>query len=150
MKALIIEDDRNKLQAVGGYIREYFDWVELDEAYSHHSGLKQLGLKEFDLVFLDMSLPTYDISEGETGFRFRQFAGREILAHLARREQKVSVWVVTQFPVFGEGSGRRSLAELDAELRRDFDSNYRGHVSYSASSEAWKSEIARAIQMARR
>lgn len=141
MKLLIIEDDKNKLAQVRSYVKREFPGSVLEEACSYREGLKRLLGSPYHLVILDMSLPTFDVTAVEPGYRFRQFAGQEILAAMKDASVVCPVVVLTQFPSFGEGDGRRSLQELDAELRRDFPPNYLGYISYSHSEAEWKSRL---------
>jgi len=93
--------------------------VQVVCARSFNSGLKSLavGAKRFDLVLLDMTMPTYDVTPSEpTGGSIEHFAGRDLLAQMKLRQIDISVAVITMFVSFGEGSKKMSLANLSQEL----------------------------------
>jgi len=139
MKILIIEDDLNKLRqlesAIGAEAEKPHD-VSTRGAYQ--SGLKAALSVDFDLILLDMALPTYDISPTEPGGRFRAYAGREILSELQRRGKRAKVIVVTQFESFGEGKDAMTLEQLRSQLQREYSHNYVDTIFYSASESGWR------------
>jgi len=48
-----------------------------------------------DLVLLDMSMPTFDMTDKDKGGRHRGFGGRDILEDIARRGASTKVVIVT-------------------------------------------------------
>lgn len=64
MKLLIIEDDLNKLNNLENFINSYFNekliTIDLIVKNSYQSGLESILTNDFDLLFLDMSLPSFD------------------------------------------------------------------------------------------
>ena len=95
----------------------------------------------FDFVLLDMSLPTFDIRQGEDGFQVDAFAGRELLTEMDRKGVKVDTAVITMFETFGEGGDLMTLEELDKELVQKFPSVYRGAIYYNSSEINWKESL---------
>ncbi|WP_342750943.1 response regulator [Termitidicoccus mucosus] len=141
MKVLIVEDDRNKLANISGFLRQNIPELILSESYSYQSGLKNIRKEQFDFLILDMSLPNYDINAEESGFKFRHFAGSELLDEMNRYGYIVPTFIVTQFDTFGEGTSQKTLAEIDNELIIKFPNQYFGIIFYSASEEAWKAKL---------
>jgi CheY-like chemotaxis protein len=143
MKVLVIEDDENKRNQILRFINERFPLATLTAAESFQSGLKLIITEQFDLVLLDMTLPTFDPGIDEDGGRPRAYAGREILRQMDRRRIETPVVVVTQFDRFGEGADALTLQELDARLRQAHPRTYHGAIYYSSSIEGWNEELAR-------
>lgn len=141
MKILIIEDDKNKLDQILQVLSANLKGSEIHSKFSYHSGKKAILTASWDVIILDMSLPTYDISTVETGFHFRAFAGRDILGEMKRKKQLVKTIVLTQFETFGSGSERTTLAALTQELKRDYEGIFAGTIYYNASETNWKSEL---------
>ena len=102
MRILLIDDDENKTREVASFIMQSYRADELIIKRSYQSGLKELLLRRPDVVLLDMTMPTYDISAREPGGRERRYAGREILRQLERRDISVPVVVITQYEQFEE------------------------------------------------
>jgi CheY-like chemotaxis protein len=147
MKILIVEDDPNKLQHLEDLISSRKPDAEIISRRSYQSGLKEVLGTVLDLVVLDMTMPTYDVSSFEKGGRTRVYGGREILREIARRRLPTKVIVVTQFESFGEGAQRKTLDELCVELQRDFDVNYIGTVFYHPAQTEWRDNLAKLCSM---
>lgn len=146
MNILIVEDDQNKLVQLRSLITRLKPGASIECRSSYRSGLACLkdGVK-FDLVLLDMSMPTYDRSPTESGGRPRPFAGKEILRKLERYGVKVPVVVVTQFSQFGEPPNSISLETLKKQLSSEGYSNYKKTVFYSAGGTTWEQELQQII-----
>lgn len=145
MRILIIEDDPNKSKQLREHIMTTIGDSAVEERRSYQSGLKSAASGIYDVVILDMSLPTYDISPRERGGRTRPFAGREILSELARRDVHCHVIIVTQFESFGEGSERMTLRQLNDQLRNEFQDRYIQTVYYQAAESGWRMELTSAF-----
>jgi CheY-like chemotaxis protein len=137
---LIVEDDENKRQYLADFVRDQIAGVAIDEARSYHSGLRRAVERSYDLVLLDMSMPTFDIAPGEDGGRPQSLAGREILRQMDRRGLRLPVIVVTQLVRFGADE-TITASELDSQLRQAHPDTYRGMVYYDATLAGWKSEL---------
>lgn len=146
MKLLLVEDDRNKLEQIRELVTSRFPLLKLDDRFSYHHGAKSALTGEYDLILLDMSMPSFNASPSRSAGSPLHFAGREILRQMKRRNIKTKVVVVTQFDIFGEGKDRMSLEELTDELRRDYPDLFLGTVYYNPKQEQWKGELTRYIE----
>ena len=138
MKILIVEDDEDKRRQVIDWLRELTPGAVLEEARSLRSGLNAILQGGQDLVILDMTMPTFDITAEEDGGRPQAYAGRELLRHMKRRGIRTPAIVLTQFDRFGEGPNLLTLEQLDQALRAEHFGHYLGAVSYSVTDEVWK------------
>lgn len=141
MHVLVVDDDANKLEQLTSFLHTLFPGARIAQRRSYQSGLKYAILERPDLLVLDMSMPTYDLSAGEHGGRARAYAGREILQEIVRKRVPARAVVVTQFESFYHDQQRITLKELDAQMRLQFDSTYLGSVYYSASQAKWRDDI---------
>lgn len=144
MNILFIEDDEDKAKRVIDFVRSDVSDVQIVCARSFNSGLKALavGAKRFDLVLLDMTMPTYDVTPSEpTGGSIEHFAGRDLLAQMKLRQIDIPVAVITMFVSFGEGSKKMSLANLSQELHSKYGNQFLGHVYYNATEEGWRDSL---------
>lgn len=141
MKLLIIEDDEIKRNELMKYISSSIPSATIETAKSYQSGLKAIIAKQYKIIILDMTMPTFDIGLEEPGGRPQAYAGREILRQMDRRDIKIPVIVVTQFDRFGEGKDKLTLEELDGQLKMAHPMNYKGSVYYNTTSDSWKSEL---------
>lgn len=143
---LLVEDDENKRSQVLGLMATRFPELSVTTAGSLMSGVRAAKAATPDLVLLDMTLPNYDLSDGETGGGMHAFGGVEFLKQVRRLRLRTKVIVVTQFETFGQPPNVKDLPELDAEMRAAFDPIYRGAVYYHASLEDWSDSLATLIE----
>jgi CheY-like chemotaxis protein len=141
MNILIVEDDPLKSTQISDFLTGTYPQAVVRETRSFQSGLKELVQTSWDIVLLDMTLPTYDQEVGEDGGRIRTFGGIDIFDEISRRNLSIKVIVVTQFPSFGEGPERKTLKELANELKNDYPGLYVGTVYYHPSQSDWKAKL---------
>ncbi len=145
MKLLIIEDDENKRSQLLSFLGQEFPDTVVETAASLHSGVARLTSERYDLVLLDMTMPTFDTTAEEDGGRPQVYGGRSILRQMDRRELKTPVIVVTQFDLFGDSDYALTLTELDDELSEAHPNTYCGSVYYNATMESWKGQLRKKI-----
>lgn len=151
MKALIIEDDEDKLADLLYVLHSNFDSLSVDVARSFGSGLRKAvqSCSETAFILLDMSMPTFEVSRDEpTGGAPESFAGRELLAQMKLRGINVPVIVVTMFDVFGERPETISIGELTEQLKGQYSPPFSGLVYYNSREEGWRGELVKAIKTA--
>lgn len=141
MKILIIEDDLNKRQQLKALAESGVVTADVREESSYRGGVKALVDWKPDIVLLDMTLPTYDVTTTDSGGRTRIFGGRDVLTEMKRRSIVSKVVLVTQFENFGEADKRVTLPELSRELSLAFPGLFVDAVYYHASRADWKSQI---------
>lgn len=137
MKILIVEDDEDKRDELIHFLKER-SFLNFSESRSFQSTLKKIKEEDFDLILLDMSIPTYDISPTEAGGRSQAFGGEMILYELLRRKINTKVIVVTQFDIFGKDDEEITIRDLDEKLEKKFKKTYLGIIQYSISYTSWK------------
>src|SRR5690606_22360691 len=99
---LLIEDDKKKSDDIISHINNKFTNSEILLKESYHSGIKILIREPFDLLLLDMSMPTWDRSPSEAGGEYEKFGGIKILKELARKKKLLPTILITMFDNFGE------------------------------------------------
>jgi CheY-like chemotaxis protein len=148
---LIIEDDEDKLKILEEFISAEFPSANVQDAKSFSSGLRSLisSRDNLDVVLLDMSMPTYDISQLEpSGGAPEGFAGRELLAQMRLRSINIPTIIVTMFDSFGEVQKRVSLEQLIKELKNNYSPPFIGFVYYNSVQEGWRSALRQLINEA--
>ena len=148
MNILIIEDDEDKSKKLEEFIFIEFPSAYIQFAKSFSSGLRAVvtGKDSLDIVLLDMSMPTYDISENEpSGGEPENYAGKELLAQMSLRSINLPTIVVTMFDSFGDASALMSLEQLVADLKARYSPPFKGCVYYDSTQEGWKSALKQLI-----
>lgn len=139
MDILVIEDNQLKRGKLCDFISSTFS-VNLFEAASYNSGLKALLARSFDLIILDMSMPTFDRTSATNGGRFRDLAGKEIAIRLKKQGQLVPFIVVTGYSDFSVNAGNLSILEID-EILKTLGNDYKGCVFFDAVESVWKEQL---------
>ncbi len=134
MKVLIVEDDPYKLSHIQKFLTETVELGECVTARSVQSARKQLLSHKFELVILDMSLPTYDIESTESGGRPQNFGGRELLRYIRRKKLDTNCIIVTQYEEFIDD-------DLDLSMKGEFYPVYRGMVHFDVNRN-WEKKLA--------
>lgn len=137
MNILLVEDDEDKREQLLIFLRKNFDF-DVDEVRSFQSALKAIKQKYYELIILDMTIPTFDVSPTEHGGRSQAFGGEMLLYEMKRRYIKSKVIVVTQFDIFGKDEDETSLTDLDFRLTNSFKENYLGVVQYNIKYTSWE------------
>ena len=127
MRILIVEDNQKKLDKLKEYISKEFPDYEITDRQSYNSATKEIVLnyKNYDLMLLDMSMQTYDISEDEMGGEPEPLAGTKILSQMYLREITVKVIVVTMY----ENFVGTKIKQLDENLRNEYADIYSFNLS---------------------
>jgi CheY-like chemotaxis protein len=148
LNVLIIEDDDEKAKKLEEFIHSEYSGSQVSLAHSFSTGLRALisGANKLDIVLLDMSMPTYDVSQQEpSGGTPVALAGKELLAQMRLRSIQVPAIVVTMFDAFTEGTKRASLDQLAEELKGSLSPPYVGYVYYNTAQEGWMAALKRLI-----
>jgi CheY-like chemotaxis protein len=145
-RILFIEDDEPKLVQVLEFLEELSCHFSVTVAKSLSSACKEIDGGTFDVVLLDMSLPTFDGGKtANASGRQRTYGGKDILMYLWETETEVKVYVITQFKDFPGEKGAIDLPELHAQLGRDFPTLYCDHVYFEHNSDSWKEKLSRLL-----
>jgi CheY-like chemotaxis protein len=147
MRLLVVEDDENKRLQIIGFITEVLPSADIVTAASYQSGVRALLGGPHDLILLDMTMRTYDVTPEEEGGRPQAYAGRSILRQMARRDIDSPVILITQFDRFGEASDLLTLEELDKQLQLEFPGVYRGAVYYNPAVAGWREALLRRLSV---
>lgn len=143
-RILIVEDNHLKLEKLKDFLEAEFYGVELVEKTSYNSASKEIALNhdKYDLILLDMSMQTYDISTEESGGEPEPLAGKNILKQIYLREIPTKVLVVTMYENYVDGT---KITQLDSELKYDYPDNYCGFIFFSHNSLEWATALKKAI-----
>lgn len=138
MSILLVEDNYHKRQKIIDYILKNYSDASIREAHSFSSGSKAATESDYDLVILDISLPTYDKVGNEAGGRKRLFGGREIARKLSRRRPGSKIVFLTQYDAFSEGGLSLSFDDLGHLLKDECGDSYLDLILYDSAKSSWK------------
>ena len=148
MNILLIEDDDEKLKNIRAFLVTEYPEANVSVARSFASGLRLVIARRTgaDVILMDMSMPSFDVSENEpSGGAPEGFAGRELLAQMKLRGIDIPAIVVTMFDSFGEKANRISLEQLTQELRSQYSPPFSDLVYYDSRQEGWRTSLRESI-----
>lgn len=137
--ALLVEDEGPKLAHIRRFMRESFSNVSVSDARSVSKALDAIEEEMFDLLLLDMSLPTFDVGHGEHGGRPQGFGGIEILRHIAMAGLALPTIVLTGYEAFPDEAGTLiDLNTLRERMTEEFPETVVAVVHFNSSLDDWK------------
>jgi len=145
-KILFIEDNLIKMEAVLKVVKTNFPNAKITTKDSFRSGLRELIGNSYDILLLDMSLPTWDREDVKKQEGFERFGGETIMREMKRKERLTPTIVITMFSEFGIGKSFIDLVDLDKHLKSEFKEFYNGFVKYSSSEKKWEDELKSALE----
>lgn len=144
---LLVEDEGPKRAHIRAFLNDNFLHMEVIEARSLTSALDALDENSFDLILLDMSLPTFDVCEGEGGGRPHGFGGIEVLRHLEMSGLLIETIVVTGYEAFpGEDGVIIDIETMRSRLKDEFPVMLRDVVHFNSGLEQWKNVLKSEIE----
>ncbi|MFA7090716.1 MAG: response regulator [Arcobacteraceae bacterium] len=139
MKILVVDDSEYKIKKIVTLLDSIREKnITYDKAFSYTSGLNKALKNNYDLIILDMSMPTYDKTKNESGGRFRVFGGKEIVRQL-KREKKIAPFIIlTQYSQFDDTDKIKTLEDLETFFDEKFSEFHISTIFYDTSSSKWK------------
>ncbi|WP_256009440.1 hypothetical protein [Desertivirga xinjiangensis] len=145
MKILLIEDDEKKTEDIREFVTKSRCVSKFEVKESYQSGIKELLRERYDLLLLDMSIPTFDKSLEESGGYYEKFGGYKVLKEVSRKKKAIKTVLITMFDDFGESDESVTLNQIDASLKQEFPDFFLGSVFYHATENKWQEELNKII-----
>ncbi|MBN25496.1 MAG: response regulator [Alteromonadaceae bacterium] len=141
LKILVVEDNPHKLNKIVDSIKSNDIEVQIDICRSFTSGWNEIKDNHFDLICLDMSLPTFDESETESGGRLRIFGGKELAKKMKRKKIEAKYIFITHYKSFSDNHKTYTFEELKSELLNDYKNKCLGVIFYHNKISSWRDEL---------
>lgn len=141
LKIILIEDDTKKIEDITAFAKNRLNPKSFVVRESYQSGIKEILSNDYDLLLLDMSIPTFDKSPIETGGPYEKFGGYKVLNEILRKKRPVKTILITMFDDFGESDVSITLNQIDSSLKEEFPSVFLGSVFYHARQNKWEDDL---------
>lgn len=139
-RILLVEDDDFKRRNILDLITVFHPTSEVLCAASVSASVLSLKQGSYDLIILDVSLPSHDAGGGAAALSLPS-GGLEVLLELSFEGRSDPVIILTQYPLI-EFEGR-SIAISDATklLKADMEINLLEVIQYTRMSDSWIKKV---------
>lgn len=139
MKILLIEDMPRKAESIKSVLNSQYPEIELSEESSYHAAIDNISERgnDYDVILLDMSMNTFNVSVEENGGIPEPFAGVRILEKLFLNEIDTKVIVISMYHKI-EG---KDIKEIGDELTEQYPNLYEGFILFSFDRNDWKLKL---------
>jgi CheY-like chemotaxis protein len=145
MNVLLVEDDEFKATDIIKVLGDVLEVTGVKRAMSVTSSLRMVTRESFDVIVLDMSLPTFDLSGPGGGGSPQGQGGLEVLRLIRRLAAKPTVIVVTQYPDIEIDGKDTPLKAAPKMLREKFEINVLDCLMYEFDGDAWRAPLKEAL-----
>jgi CheY-like chemotaxis protein len=146
LRIYLIEDDNRKAERIKGFISQIAPDAEILRFGSFQSGLKAIEGSPPNLVVLDMTLPTFDMTGLSRHGRPRSLGGYELLRKMKLRSIVTHVFIITQLETFGDAKSQISFEEIKNRCAREFPGLFLEAVYYRQGSDSWHKPLENALR----
>ena len=141
MKTILIEDDSKKIDDITDFMKNKLKSTVFVVKESYQSGIKEILTNDYDLLLLDMSIPTFDKTPVESGGHYEKFGGYKVLRELTRKKRAIKAILITMFDDFGESDISVTVNQIDDSLKQEFPDIFLGSVFYHARENKWQNDL---------
>nr|WP_228244373.1 response regulator [Porphyrobacter sp. GA68] len=129
---LLVEDEPHKKEELTASLQGFFaGGAELEHVDSVSAAYSAVSERDYDLIILDMALPTFTAEGDAAGRGYDQAQGGvEVLRALKSRNLRAKIIIITQYPDITFGGKRLKLTEAPKVLSRRYNQDVVGSVLY--------------------
>jgi len=147
IKCLIVEDDKFKLDSIYAFLRDVLPGkVEITACRALSTATSALTSSRFDLVIIDMSIPSHEPEAGAGSPFPLPNGGLDVLFEANGAGQEVACVVLTQYPDIAIEGVPVPVDLAAAEIELKFGIKVAGCVQYSESGTKWKMELSKVLE----
>ena len=144
LNILIVEDDIQKFSHIKNHIfankKDFFNLI-FDQANSVTNAINKIEEYQPDILILDISLPTFNINNTESGGRARHIGGVEILDFMQLMNITCKTVILTGYEAFLIDSKPIDFVNFKNELIEEFPTIIKDVLFYNSINAMWKSKI---------
>lgn len=142
IKCLIVEDDKFKLDSVRIHLLETLsEPIEISTSEARSTAMSILNSEEFNIVIIDMSIPSHPRSAGAGSPYSLPNGGLDILFEIDTLGHHSTCVILTQYPEIEIEGELVSIALAAEAIHKKFGIKIAGCIQYFEDSSLWKSEM---------
>lgn len=137
MRVLLVEDDEHKRRSIVSALRAFDQEVSVVVTESLYTGIQAIDDTPFDLVVLDMAIPSHPPVPGEGAPVSFNTGGLDILLELDSRRRDDCCIVITQFPEIEISQIFYPVEEAAAAIKKELGYEVIDCIAYSGEDGDW-------------
>lgn len=142
MNVLIAEDSEEKKEDLISFFSEEYPKFKIDISASFKETVQKVEDNNYDLLILDMTMPTKSANTSKFQTKARTLAGRDVLSTLQFYSiDNIKCIVFSQFSEFGKKGEVETLDEIYHDLLGNHRDILLGCVKYEAASQHWRERL---------
>lgn len=145
-KFLIIEDDSFKREDLSSFVAAHVNRAIITHASDVASAVHEVQDSEYDLIIIDMALPSHPVIPGGGSPMSLLTGGLEILFELSTLERNDDCVIVTQYPEIEIAERFVAVKAAAAEIKKQFGCDVLACLEYSEYSTDWKIGLANILK----
>ncbi|MEO3385266.1 response regulator [Mesorhizobium sp. CAU 1741] len=146
IRVLLVEDDPHKEKGLRDAMAEILHEVDVVLVVSVQTAVAAVRSSVFDLVLLDMALPSHDRTLGIGNPRQMPSGGLEILLNLNEKRRRDPVIVVTQYPEIEINGQLIPIEQVPFILPKIVDIELHGIVQYDEFAPEWRTTFQKIVR----
>ncbi|MCG7349600.1 hypothetical protein [Sphingomonas sp. ACRSK] len=143
---LLIEDDAFKQKELEGALLEMMPDAEFRVGRSVRQALSFLAERTYDLIVLDMALPSHEVRPAAAQPMSQPSGGVELLLELSYEERGDPVIIVTQHPEIEFDGRLYALGQFARAFGKKASANLRGVIYFNVLDGGWRAELQRLVR----
>lgn len=148
MKVLLIEDDHFKQELVEQALRELRPGVDLTVGRSVQQAVRLLAADQYDMIVLDISLPSHESRPGGSQPISQPSGGVEVLLELSYEGRSDRVLIVTQYPDIEYNGRLYPLNRFSQAVSASVSVSIVDVIYFNAQDNAWRDRFRKAFNEA--
>ena len=137
MRVLLVEDDEHKMRSIVSALRACDQAVDMVIAESLYTGIQSIDAVPFDLIVLDMAIPSHPPVPGEGSPVSFNTGGLDILLELDSRSRSDPCIVITQFPEIEISQVFHPVGQAAAAIEKELGYKVIDCIAYSGDGGDW-------------
>lgn len=146
MRVLLVEDDEHKRRSIVSALRTCDQTTDVVVAESLYTGIQSIDETPFDLVVLDMAIPSHPPVPGEGAPVSFNTGGLDILLELDSRGRNDPCIVITQFPEIEISQVFYPVDEAVNAIERELGYKVIDCIAYSGVDGDWLEQFSNLLK----
>lgn len=143
---LLVEDDAFKQRELEGALLELMPGVEVSVGRSVRQSLSLLAERAYDLIVLDMALPSHEVRPAAAQPMSQPSGGVELLLELSYEERRDPVIIMTQHPEIEFDGRLYTLSQFARAFGKKASANLLGSIYFNVLDSGWRTELRRLVR----